>query len=329
MSIRILSALALASSAAAQSFAPAFQASIKDSPRDGLGDVFNATPFEGLIRQTATLEDRAVQEFDLSALAGAFLQSATLSGTVHVNNAFDVGPRTFDFLLYAGNGAADLSDFEAAATLVGSGMYHPPSQTSFVYAFDVTATLQQLLGGGASFVGLRADSSSEPNFPNILDFATSRLDVVVATCGTATSYCTSGTTSNGCNATIAGVGTPDADAGSGFVLSVTGVEGQRQGLVFYGLDNAGFAPLPWGPSSSFLCVKPPTQRTPPSSSGGNAGQCDGSLSIDWNAFVAANPGALGAPFSGGERVFAQAWFRDPPSPKTTHLSDGIEFLVCP
>ena len=31
----------------------------------------------------------------------------------------------------------------------------------------------------------------------------------------------------------------------------------------------------------------------------------------------------------GDTVWAQAWFRDPPSPKTTHLSDGLEFVVCP
>jgi hypothetical protein len=329
MQLRFLLPLLLASGAPAQSFLPLFEASIKDTPRDGLGDGFNATPFEGLVRQTAALEDRAVEEFDVSALSGAILQSATLSGNVYVNNAFDVGLRTFDFSLYAGNGVADVSDFEIASILVGTGAYHPPGQTTFPYSFDVTAALQQLLNGGATFAGLKLDSSSEPNFPNILDFATSRLDVVVGTCGATIGYCTAGTTTNGCNATISGAGTPDADAGSGFVLGVAGVEGQKQGLLFYGLSNAGFSPLPWGPSSSFLCVKPPTQRTPPSSSGGTTGQCDGLLSIDWNAYIAANPGALGVPFSGGEHVFAQAWFRDPPSPKTTHLSDALEFLVCP
>jgi Tol biopolymer transport system component len=142
-------------------------------------------------------------------------------------------------------------------------------------------------------------------------------------------FCTAGTTSNGCLASISGVGTPSASSSSGFTLSVNAVEGQKQGLVFYGIDNTGFAAAPWGASTSFLCVKPPTQRTPVQSSGGTAGACDGVLSVDWNAFVAATPGALGAPFAAGQHVFAQGWFRDPPSPKTTALSNAIEFVVAP
>jgi hypothetical protein len=73
----------------------------------------------------------------------------------------------------------------------------------------------------------------------------------------------------------------------------------------------------------------PTQRTAAQLSGGTAGACDGALSIDWNAYLAANPGALGAPFVGGETVWSQAWFRDPPASKTTNLSDGLRFTVCP
>jgi hypothetical protein len=53
------------------------------------------------------------------------------------------------------------------------------------------------------------------------------------------------------------------------------------------------------------------------------------LSIDWNAYIASHPSALGQPFAGGETVWAQAWFRDPPAPKTTNLSDGLVFVVGP
>ncbi len=59
--------------------------------------------------------------------------------------------------------------------------------------------------------------------------------------------------------------------------------------------------------------------------GGNAGQCNGALSIDWSSCVAGNPGALGNPFSAGAVINVQAWFRDPPAPGTTNLSDGLEF----
>jgi hypothetical protein len=76
-------------------------------------------------------------------------------------------------------------------------------------------------------------------------------------------------------------------------------------------------------------VKSPTQRTSFHSSGGTAGSCDGTLSVDWLAFVAANPGALGTPLTPGALVNAQAWFRDPPAPGATNLSNALEFSVCP
>ena len=71
------------------------------------------------------------------------------------------------------------------------------------------------------------------------------------------------------------------------------------------------------------------ERTPVQSSGGTIGTCGGVLSLDWNAYVAANPGALGTPFVGGETCYAQGWFRDPPSPKTTNLSNALQFAVHP
>jgi hypothetical protein len=64
-------------------------------------------------------------------------------------------------------------------------------------------------------------------------------------------------------------------------------------------------------------------------SGGAPGMCDGALASDWNAFVATHPSALGVPFTAGDQVRAQAWFRDPPSPKTTNLSNALSFYVCP
>ncbi len=87
-------------------------------------------------------------------------------------------------------------------------------------------------------------------------------------------------------------------------------------------------PQPWcSPGSSFLCVKAPTQRTIASNSGGTVAQCNGSLSLDWNAFHAANPGAFGAPFSAGQKVYVQAWFRDPPACKTTSLTNALEVTL--
>jgi hypothetical protein len=142
-------------------------------------------------------------------------------------------------------------------------------------------------------------------------------------------YCTAGTTSHGCVADISGSGTPSASATSGFTISVAHAEGQKQGILFYGLDNTSFTPTSWGTGSSYLCVKPPTQRCVSQNSGGAINTCNGSFSLDWNAFIAGHPGALGAPFSAGQHVLAQQWFRDPPSPKSTSMSNALDFLVQP
>jgi outer membrane protein assembly factor BamB len=141
------------------------------------------------------------------------------------------------------------------------------------------------------------------------------------------SYCTAGTSANGCTATLGASGTPDGNAGSGFTITASGVDGQRAGLVFYGIS--GRVALAWGASSSFFCVKTPLQRTAVQTSGGTPAQCNGALTLDWNQFVASVPSPLGAPFSGGELVQAQAWYRDPVSAKSTALSNALEFIVAP
>lgn len=140
-------------------------------------------------------------------------------------------------------------------------------------------------------------------------------------------YCVAGTTSHGCVPSISGSGLPSASAGSGFVIQVDAVEGGRDGIVFYGISGPDL--VPFGGGTSFLCVRQPLQRTGVLSSGGAPGSCDGALSIDWNLFLTAHSGPLGAPFFGGKTVWAQAWFRDPGAPGGTNLSDGLWFTVCP
>lgn len=141
-------------------------------------------------------------------------------------------------------------------------------------------------------------------------------------------YCTSSITINSCVAAISWQGTPSASASSGFTLRVDNLEGQRQGLVFYSVT--GQQALPWtSGSTSFLCVKLPTQRMGAQSTGGTIGACNGALVQDWNAFMAATPAALGQPRFAGQVFDAQGWFRDPPSPKTTNLSNALHFVLAP
>ncbi len=141
-------------------------------------------------------------------------------------------------------------------------------------------------------------------------------------------YCTAGTTSNGCTASLSAVGVPSVAANAGFTLTASGVEGQQNGLIFYGVSGPNAALWAAG-NSSFLCVKSPLQRTTTQASGGTSGACDGALSLDFLDFIATHPGALGQPLSAGDLVWWQAWFRDPPAPGTTNLSDGLQATLCP
>jgi hypothetical protein len=114
------------------------------------------------------------------------------------------------------------------------------------------------------------------------------------------------------------------------VIGVNNVEGQKFGILFYGTDNTGFSAVPWGAgSTSYLCVKAPTQRTTAQNTGGILNACDGSMYLDWNAFITANPSALGTPFAAGNKLYFQAWYRDPPAVKTTNLSDALELTMQP
>ena len=141
-------------------------------------------------------------------------------------------------------------------------------------------------------------------------------------------YCTSSTTAHGCNASMSATGTASIAATSGFVMTAANVEGLANGVFFYG--TLGRVAVPWAAgSTSFLCVKFPLQRSTLQNSGGNFGACDGTLALDFLAFMAANPTALGQPITAGQSYNAQAWFRDPPSPKGTSLSDGLEFTLVP
>lgn len=141
------------------------------------------------------------------------------------------------------------------------------------------------------------------------------------------SYCTAGTSSGGCVATVSAAGAPSASLSTPFAVTASGVAGQTQGLIFYG--TAGRAASPWGSTTSFLCAKPPTQRTGAQTTGGVAGACDGALVLDWNSFHLTHPGALGQPFQAGEYVYLQGWYRGPPSAKTTSLTDALEARICP
>jgi hypothetical protein len=144
-----------------------------------------------------------------------------------------------------------------------------------------------------------------------------------------TNYCTPGTSASGCTAVLSGAGFPSATMSTGFVVDAAGVEGQKDGLFFFGTNGA--QANSWGNGTSFQCVVPPVKRAGLLTGTGTVGACDGSFSQDLNALWCPtcpkpnhNPGA-------GSTVNLQLWYRDPlnTSNQTTSLSDGLEFGVCP
>ena len=67
------------------------------------------------------------------------------------------------------------------------------------------------------------------------------------------------------------------------------------------------------------------QRRPAARPGGFSG----GVKARTLAFMQAEPGALGSPFSAGQVFYAQAWFRDNGAPKGTNLSNGLRFTLAP
>jgi hypothetical protein len=141
-------------------------------------------------------------------------------------------------------------------------------------------------------------------------------------------YCTPGTTTNGCLASIGASANPNVAHSTPCLVTLTNVEGAKTGIVFYGLTSNV---QPWCAigGNSLLCVKAPTMRTGVQTTGGTVALCDGTMTLDWNAFQIANPSALGAPWSAGAKAYVQGWFRDPPACKTTSMSDAVELTYVP
>jgi hypothetical protein len=143
----------------------------------------------------------------------------------------------------------------------------------------------------------------------------------------AESYCTAGVSASGCQALLSSSGLASASEPSGFELIATGVEGNKNGILFFGVNGRQAAP--WGNGSSYRCVVPPVSRAGLLIGSGTAGACDGAFVQDLNALWCpgcpkplANPGA-------GALVQTQLWYRDPKSTSNqpTSLSDALELLV--
>jgi hypothetical protein len=138
-------------------------------------------------------------------------------------------------------------------------------------------------------------------------------------------YCTSKLDSAGCTPTIGSSGTPDANAGSGFTITLSNTLNQKNGLLFYGTHGPNSAAFQGGT----MCVAAPTVRTPIQNSNGNAAppdDCSGAFAIDFNVRIASG---IDPALVAGATVWSQYWSRDPADPFTTNLSDALRFTIQP
>ena len=276
------------------------------------------------------------------------------------------GGNTGGALLYAREGSGSWSFLAPVAPSDGAPFdqfassveLHPDGDTLFVSAPQkdnpgpsqgAVYVFERHLGGIDAWGEAAIHVASNPSGPNVFGFSLSAsgAELLVGDIGDDESgsaagavylveedsppepYCTAGTSASGCSALIAASGTASATAASGFYLTATGVEGNANGLFFFG--TSGRQAAPWGNGTSFQCVVPPVKRAGLLTGTGTGGACDGSFSQDLNARWCAtcpkpqqNPGP-------GAVVQAQLWYRDPQTTSNTptSFSNAVEFTVYP
>ncbi len=140
-----------------------------------------------------------------------------------------------------------------------------------------------------------------------------------------TLYCTAKVNSQGCTPALTVSGSASASSGVPFLIGATGVINQQNGLLAY--SQSGQASIPF--SGALLCIQPPQRRTPIQSTGGSPTgvDCSGTLSFDFNAFIASGATAGLVP---GTVLQAQYWSADPgfAPPLNAGLTQGVEFIIC-
>lgn len=142
-------------------------------------------------------------------------------------------------------------------------------------------------------------------------------------CHRPSTYCTAKVNSQGCTPVIGFVGTPSASQPGPFSIAAANVINQKSGILFYGLSPAG---------TSFQggtrCAGGTLRRTAIQNSGGNQlpADCSGTFSFDMNARIQSGVDPALVP---GAAVFAQYFYRDPPSGFGAGLTDAVAFTICP
>ena len=153
---------------------------IEDSGANGTPDTLLSGAFISRTPGGANpAERRAAFEYDVTGYAATGIASATLTGTLSMNNANDTGPRIVNVDLYSGDGLITTLDFNLAALTAGSFSYHPPGQTNVPFSIDVSDELRALLSGGASFLGARFTPANDQSVSVFTSSQPPALNIVV------------------------------------------------------------------------------------------------------------------------------------------------------
>jgi hypothetical protein len=330
---RLLALLALAPTGAAQDLI--LSEYVEGSGSNWAVEVFNLGPTAVDIGEYELIvfrDGHAFAAFPPIALPHRVLHSPDVHVVAHPAAVLPIVPdQTSNLLWFDGDDVIALKGPAGVVDAIGEIGFDPGSAWTGGGISTKNQTLRRVEVNCASpAVGMgRFDPSLQwAGFP-VDDFSGLGLPpagLVPTSCGTGSaSYCTAGTSASWCQAQLSAVGVPSATSPSGFVLTAANVEGAKEGLFFFG--TGGRQAVPWGNGGSFQCVVPPVKRTGLQDGTGTSGLCDGTFSLDFNAYLTANPQKNpGAGFT----VQAQAWFRDPQntSNQTTSLSNALEFVLC-
>jgi hypothetical protein len=176
--------------------------------------------------------------------------------------------------------------------------------------------------GAADYMALAIDKEDVP-WLAFRDGAHGQRLTVMRYKPTTQTYCHPTVSSVGCAAQIATGGVPSVTSPSPYTITALPVINNRLGLLVY-----GFAPdqIPFGAGA--LCVHPPIKRTTPQTSGGSAVglDCSGEFAYDFNALIQSR---VDSNLTVGRSVFAQYWYRDPPAPSGSALSNAVRFFIGP
>ena len=139
-------------------------------------------------------------------------------------------------------------------------------------------------------------------------------------------YCTAKPNSCGTLPVISSMGTPSSTSGSGFSVSATNTKALKAGLLMYTDSGRGYSPF----SGGTLCLNaaPLKRSIAVIDTSGTPGQCDGTLSIDMNAFASGVLGGNPLPTLSvpGTQVNCQFWGRDTIA-NGALLSDALEYVI--